>query len=189
MKAAEKFEKYLCTLSKLCILSEKDQIYIREVRDYALSKGMKEKNVGKVFEYSGFRYTYNEKISLKFHGNPLNIAVSYNIASSPTPFDVFMQIVESQPDSKALCEFISKNIHTCDGCAVNAATRAREKEYKKCGFFWVEICGQNRIACDVRTITTWQFNRHIHELCDDDTKMLKRLIDIRIEQIDKYDTE
>ena len=78
------------------------------------------------------------------------------------------------------------NLKFCDGCAANVASRAKEKEKKKCGYYTVNIRDKKRLSCAGSSITTRQNFKQKRALSDEDIRMMKRMIDIRIAQIDHY---
>ena len=131
-----------------------------ELREYAISKGMKEKKEGTGY----FRYTYKSKIILSLRNLPIRISVQFR------KFEQFLEVVENQPDADELVNYIIRNIKVCDGCAANAASRAKEKEKKKCSYYWVNIREARRLLCIANCINGTA----------DDVHLLKRMIDVNI---------
>ena len=144
-------------------LPDKERACFSELREYAVTNGMSEKKESAGF----FRYVYKNNVSLELRNAPTRISVKFN------KFEQFLEAAENQPDSDELVNFIKKNIRLCDGCAANTSSRAKEKEKKKCGYYWVNICETNLLLC-INGSIVGNIN---------DIKMLKRMIDIRILEI------
>lgn len=145
-------------------MSDEKRAQLLKLREYAIENGITEKN-------NSTRYLYKDARVFDISNIPLSFSVQFR------PFEHFLEIVEKQPDADKLVEFIIKHFDKCDGCAANTATRAKEKEPKKCGYYWVNIRGENILSCSSSRIGKCVNN-------EEDIKMAKRLIEIRMEQID-----
>jgi len=154
-------------------MPDTERIYFAALREYVLANGMKEKKEGPHF----FRYIYKEKVSLELRSLPTRISVPFG------EFEQFLALAEKEADADALIDYLLNNITICDGCAANIASRQREKEKKKCGYYWVAIRDAKRLSCVASRITTSQYSRP-RALSDGDVEMLKRMIAIRIAQLD-----
>jgi len=168
-------------------LSDAVQTYFISLREYALSKGMKEDKVNTGF----FRYDYNKDRGKNRCLELINNARPWYTPRASVPFgrfENFMEITENQPDADALVEYISEKFNFCDGCAANESSRAREKEKKKCGFYEVEIRGKKVLSCTAGKITTWKYTKQ-RSVGDADIPMLKRMMDIRMAQIEGYSSQ
>jgi len=161
-------------------LADKERAYFLELREYAISKGMKEEKA----ETNFFRYTYNKNRSLVLQTTPINVTIPYGLShGKESSFERFLDIAEKQPDADVLVKYILGNLKFCDGCAANVASRAKEKEKKKCGYYSVNIRDKKRLSCSASSITTHQYSKP-RSINDDDISLLKRMVDIRITQID-----
>ena len=161
-------------------LADKERAYFLELREYAMSKGMKEEKA----ETNSFRYTYNKQRVLQLRTIPAQVTVPYGLYNGKeSSFEQFLAITEKQPDADTLVKYIFDKLNFCDGCAANVASRAKEKEKKKCGYYMVNIRDKKRLSCAASCITTSQYSR-LHVINDEDIRMMKRMIDIRVAQID-----
>jgi len=150
--------------------------YAMEMNNYALAKGAK---LESPVYYYFFKYKYKKENLLMLKRNswrhaPLDIAVPYG------SLDDFLAIAEAQPDGKALIAYIRKELCVCDACdgGKNASTR--------CAKNWVYIDGARRLPAGCHQgISKWKASRRNLEYSDYDVQMLKRMIDLRIMQIDK----
>jgi len=163
-------------------LSNIEQAYFQELHEYAITKGMKIKIENEFY----FRYTYKKLYSLVLRTNPTRIIVPYELKNTPDKFQRFLAITEKQPDADALIEYIQGNVGICDGCAANVVSRERDRKKgikKSCGYYWVDIRGAKRLSCAASTINKYRYGKE--SIFDDkDIQMLKRMIDIRVIQID-----
>jgi len=161
-------------------LTNTERAYFSELRDYAISKGMKEERA----ETTLFRYTYNKNRSLELRTTPAKITIPYGLSRDiESPFERFLQVAEKQTDADALVKYILDNLKFCDGCAANVASRVKEKEKKKCGYYYVNIRDKKQLSCAASGITTSQYSRP-RVINDEDIRMMKRMVDIRVAQID-----
>ena len=156
-------------------LPDKERIWFLELREYAVKQGAKEHK-------DDFRYYYEGLQLLNLQNNPIRVSVSFDL-KIPGSFERFLEIAENQPDADLLIEFIRKNLNICDGCAANTASRAREKEKKKCGYYSVDIRGTKLLSCLSNSVSTYHYSKPQTILKDEDINMLKRMMDIRITQI------
>ncbi|MCL2545729.1 MAG: hypothetical protein FWE06_00855 [Oscillospiraceae bacterium] len=167
-------------------LSDAERAYFIELHEYAIAKGMKIKIEKPTASPIYVRYTYKKLYSLVLCTNPTRISIPYGLKDTPNNFERFLEIVEEQADSDSLIEYIQDNIAICDGCAANVASRERDKKKgikKSCGYYWIDIRGVKRLSCIASSISKYRYGKDtIYN--DKDIEMLKRLIDIRIMQID-----
>jgi hypothetical protein len=155
--------------------------YAAELDEYARSKGAK---LESPMYCCYFRYKYKKENLLILQKNnwrhtPLDIAVPYGLSAKTDSFATFMQAAESQPDSEGTIDYIQKEICKCDACG------GRKKASERCSSMWKDIRGERRLLslCH-RDISKWKAPKSNLNYNDYDVKMLKRMIDIRLEQID-----
>jgi len=163
-------------------LSSTEQVYFQELHEYAITKGMKIKIESETY----FRYTYNKLYSLVLRTNPTRIIVPFELKNTLDKFTRFLEIAEKQSDADALVKYIQDNIGICDGCAANTASRERDRKKgikKKCGYYWVIIRETKHLSCSASTINKYRYGKE-SIFNDEDIQMLKRMIDIRVMQID-----
>lgn len=134
-----------------------------------------------------FRYVYKKLYSLALRNLPVRISVPYRLDNSkyiPGQFERFMDAAESQPDNDALIRYIQNNIGICDGCRYRAD--GRKKSNERCGI-WVNIRGVKRLSamCNPE-ISKYHRGKSYLVYNNEDIQMLKRMIDIRIMQIDNF---
>jgi len=161
-------------------LPDAERAYFSELREYAIAKGMKEEKVEDRFRYI---YKKHRSLELRIYPPELPTLPAYIVVPFGQ-FERFLEIAENQPDADALVQYILDNLKFCDGCAANVTSRAKEKEKKKCGYYWVNIRDEKRLSCAGSSITTWQYSKPKKALSDEDIRMMKRMTDIRIAQID-----
>jgi len=161
-------------------LPHNEREWFLALRNYAIASGMKEKKQSKDM----FRYTYKNLVALELRSNTARVTVPYGLKDI-SDFELFLKAVESQPDADALVKYIQDNIQFCDGCAANVASRAKEKEKKKCGYYKVAIRDKIRLSCAASSIATSQYSRP-NKISDTDIPMLKRMVDVRIWQLNKH---
>ena len=158
----------------LRVLPDKLKGYALEMHEYVLSKGVK---LESHIYYSRFRYKHKKQSILSlsknsWRGVPLDIAVPYN------KFSTFMQMVDLQADHKELTSYIQKEICACDACA------GAKNVNKRCSKRWVEINGKKRLLASCHSdISKWKAPKSNLAYTDYDIKMLKRLVDIRFDQV------
>lgn len=174
--------KYRRTFDDLLrILPDCLKAYAVELNEYCLTKGA---NLESHKYYCYFRYKYKKENLLILQRNnwrdmPLDVAVPYGLTSGKNSFENFMQIVEEQLDSDSLISYIQKEICCCDACG------GRKKASERCSSMWKDVHGLRRLLslCH-RDISKWKASKSNLSYNDYDIKMLKRMIDIRFEQID-----
>jgi len=169
--------KYKRTLDDLLrVLPDTLKAYAGEMDAYALEKGAK---LEPHKYYAFFRYKYKKEtlLTLKqnwWRGTPLDIAVPYGALES------FLGIAEAQEDGEALIAYIQKEICACDACG------GTKKASERCSGTWVDIRGVWRLPAGChQDISKWKASKRNLEYSDYDIAMLKRMVDIRIMQIDK----
>ncbi len=173
--------KYKRTFDDLLrILPDHLKWYAAELNEYVMSKGAKLES-HKYYCY--FRYKYKKENLLILQRNnwrhtPLDIAVPYGLSVKADSFGTFMQAAESQPDSEEIIAYIQKEICKCDACG------GSKKSSKRCSSMWKDIYGARRLLslCH-RDISKWKAPKSNLDYNDYDIKMLKRMLDIRFEQI------
>jgi len=166
-----------------------EKAYFTELREYAMLKGMKEEKVGTGI----FRYVYKKQRSLELRTMPTIVSVPCGLSqgndgsskvTKHSSFEWFLEAAEKQPNADELVKYILDNFRFCDGCAANTASRAKEKERKKCGYYTVKIREKTRLACVNTGITMHQYSKP-RAINEKDVPMLKGMMDIRIAQIDR----
>jgi len=163
-------------------LPDTEQAYFLELHQYAIAKGMKVKIENEAY----FRYAYKKLYSLVLRTNPTRIIVPYELKNIPDKFERFLEIAENQPDADALIKYMQDSIGVCDGCAANVVSRERDKKKgikKSCGYYWVDIRGAKQLSCFASTINKYRYGKDTI-YTDEDIQLLKRMVDIRIMQID-----
>ena len=164
-------------------LLDTERVYFLKLHEYAIAKGMK---VEMKDPYT-FRYLYKKLYSLELGNNPAYVSIPYRLDNGKHiigEFDKFLEAAERQPDADALVKYIQDNINICDGCRGRA--EGMKKANERCGI-WVDIRGKRRLArmCNA-DIRKYHRSKPYIAYTEEDFPMLKRMIDVRIEQIDKY---
>ena len=162
-------------------LPDKVRACFLELREYALSTGMAEGNGA----YSS-SYAYKGMSMLSLHNDPACVWIPYGqkgLKPIPGYFERFLEIAEKQPDADTLVPYIRDNINICDDCGYLASSKKRKEKgiRKNCGYYWVDIRGVKLLSCFASKIRKYGI------INDEDVRILKRLIDIRIEQIDSLE--
>ena len=159
-------------------LSNTDRAFALDLHEYALGKGMKvEKRA------YGFSYVYKKLGSLSLLNNPFCVRVNYRLHRSGhvhDQFERFLSIAEEQPDADNLVKYIQGGIAVCGrrDCARKASGLCDK---------WLNIHGARRRASMCHTeISKYRRGSKNLAYTDEDIQMLKRMIDIRIAQIDEY---
>jgi hypothetical protein len=164
-------------------LSDTERVFFMELHKYAIAKGMK---VEMKDPYS-FRYIYKKLYSLTLHNNPARISVQYRLDNGKHitgQFERFLEVAESQSDADELIKYIQSNIGICDGCRYRA--EGRKKPEERCGQ-WVYIRGARRLSAVCNPgISKYHRGKPYLVYNDEDIRILKRMIDVRIEQIDNW---
>jgi len=99
----------------------------------------------------------------------------------PDQLDRFITVAEEQPDGDALMEYIKNGICICTGCGGTKKPEAR------CGW-WTTIGGARRrvaVYCHA-AIGKIRRGKSDPEFRPEDVEMMKRLLDVRLTQIDRY---
>lgn len=165
----------------ICLLPDNLIPYATELQDYVIARSAKLES-HKYYSYFRFKYKKENVLILQrnhWRNTPLDIAVPYHL-NHMDGFASFMQIAESQPDSEDLIAYILKEICKCDACA------GSKNSSKRCQG-WREIAGKRILLSQChRDISKWKAPKTNLMYKDYDLKMLKRMIDIRIIQIDRY---
>ena len=160
-------------------LSDKERAYCLDLHEYAILKGMKVEMKDPCF----FRYIYKNLYSVEILNNPFNIRVIYRLDNGKHIYDQlekFLMVVDNQTDKNELYSYIQGGICVCNAC--NGIKKANER----CGR-WVDIKGARRLSSMCHpAIGKYRRGTHNTTYTDEDIKMFKRMIDIRIEQIDKF---
>jgi hypothetical protein len=149
--------------------------YYKELHDYALSKGAKLERR----DCYTFRYTYNKLHILILNNYFLQIEVPYRLNNAYNiegQFERFLEIAENQTDNDSLITYLKRNLCICNGCRGRA--EGRKKIEERCGK-WVRIRDKKRFISMCHPAVSKYNNIHNAE----DIQMLKRMMDIRIEQI------
>ena len=157
-------------------LSDIHKSYFNELHNHALSIGAKLERKGC---YS-FRYTYKKLHVLILNNYFLQIEVPYrmnNAYNIEGQFERFLEIAESQSDNDSLIAYMMRNLCICDGCRGRA--EGRKKINERCGK-WVKIRDKKRFISMCHPAVSKYNNSYDHG----DIQMLKRMVDIRIEQIE-----
>lgn len=163
-------------------LSDANKEQALEIHRYAVEKGMK---VEMKDPYC-FRYVYKKLYSLEIHNNPFDVLVPYRLDNGkyiPNQFGIFLQVADNEPDSDELIRYIKGSILVCNCC--NGTKKANER----CSN-WVTIRGERRLSSTCHpAIGKYRRGTHSFDYNDYDIKMLKRMIDVRIKQVDKFRDE
>jgi len=163
-------------------LSDKEKAYCLDMHSYATAKGLKVQ----IRDPYMLRYTYNKLYALEIGNNPFNIKVVYRLDNGkhvPRQFERFIEEAEKQPDKEELLNYIAGGICVCNACGGTKKPEAR------CGK-WVIINGSRRLASACHpAVSKYRRGRNNAEYTDEDIAMLKRLLDIRISQVDAYERE
>lgn len=161
----------------LRVKADRIKVYFKDLHEYAISKGTR---LYTHFQYRKFRYMYKSECVMVFedwYPDP-SVIVLYNNQYSRTrdpwtSFDLFMTMVDKQPDKDELTQYLQEYI-----CVTDDASSGH----------WVEIHGARRNLAVSHTELCRYFDaRESPGAYDYDVQMLKRMIDIRIEQIDHYE--
>ncbi len=165
-------------------MSDDDREACLVLHQFALSEGLK----AELKDPYTIRYVYKKLYSFEIHnnglhGSPCRVRVIYRLHNGkfiPESLDRFLQVVREQPDRDALIAYIQGGICVCTAC--NGA-RALDK---RCGV-WVDIDGVRRLAsmpCN-SGISKYRRGKDIR-YTEEDVLMLKRLLEVRLEQVDRY---
>ncbi|NCA67708.1 MAG: hypothetical protein EOM87_06570 [Clostridia bacterium] len=160
-------------------LSDIERAYCLELHKYAVSKGMKIDMKDPCF----FRYIYKKLYSVEIQNNPLNVRVIYRLNNGkhiPDQFERYLAVVDNQTDKNELYNYIQGGICVCNAC------NGIKKANARCGR-WVDIKGARRLSSMCHpAISKYRRGTNNTAYTDKDIKMLKRMIDVRVEQIDQF---
>lgn len=160
-------------------LPDAEREYCFEMHNHALSKGLKVQ----IKDPYCIRYIYKRLYSLEISNNPFRITVSYRLDNGKRvedQFDRFFDVMNAQPDKDELIEYLKGGIRVCDACG------GKKKPNERCGK-WVELNGSRRlISMCLSSVSKYRRGLRISDYNEDDIRILKRMLDIRIIQIDKY---
>jgi hypothetical protein len=159
-------------------LADTERAYALELHAYAVAKGMK---VEMKDPYT-FRYIYKKLYSLEIHNNPFCVRVPYGLDNGrhvPGQFERFLAAAESQPDADELTRYIQGGICVCNSC------NGTKKPGERCSH-WVEIHGARRLVAMCHpAISKYRRGTRNEAYYPEDIRMLKRMIDVRLAQIDE----
>ena len=177
-------KKYQLTIDDfLRTQTDRNKEYFKELHQHAISKGAILKTN---FQYRKFRYINKSECVMVFedcYPQPA-VAVLYNNQYSKkrdpwTSFDLFMSIVDKQPDKDELAQYLQQHICVCTACAGKRTSDA-------CCGRWVDIHGKRlRLSVCHTELCRYFDTPESPGAFDYDIQMLKRMIDIRVEQIAK----
>jgi len=184
--------KYTCTIDDLLrTLPDKISAYAADMHEYALAKGAKLEDQK---YYGQYRYIYKSRYVLvmqiqKFERpTPIDIAIPYEARSLESKsekymengrliikcFDNFKAIIERQPNRDEIVAYVKKEIATCEN-----STKCKCNAWKVV----TDIFGVDKhVNTCMKSISKWTAD--IAEYTGYDIKMLKRLMDVRISQVD-----
>lgn len=177
--------RYKCTTDDLLRpLPDKYKRYFKELYEYALSKGAKQETAP---NSNSIRYSYKKLYVLVLKNNSPMIEVPYRLSNGghiTDEFERFLEQAELQTDSDSLVMYIQRNIAVCNGCRYRGEGIKPMSE--RCGR-WFQIRDKKRYANMCHTaISKHHHGNRFHVYDEHDVVMLKRMIDIRIAQIDNY---
>ena len=180
-------KKYKLTLDDfLRTQSDKYKIVFTNLHDYAIAKGAK---LDTHNQYRRYTYIYKSEYILVFGMKP-SIVVPYNNQYSKKrdswiAFDLFMSEVEKQEDKENLIQYIQDNILLCNACK---GRKIGPKTQSECCGHLLDIYGVKRLAASCHPEIEKSFTvNESQESINYNLKMIKRMIDIRVSQICKYD--
>ncbi len=160
-------------------LSDADRDVCLDLHEFALSKGLKPelKNPYTI------RYLYKKLYSFELHNHPFRVQVIYRLDNKRVlieSLDRFLQVAREQSDRDELIAYIQGGICVCTAC--NGA-RAFDK---RCGV-WVDIDGVRRLTA-MPCCSAIGKNRRGKDTCytEEDVRVLKRLLEVRVKQVDAY---
>ncbi len=153
-----------------------------ELHNFALSQGFR---VEKKNPYV-FRYLHNKLYSMEISNNPFSVSVQYRLDNGMGAYkniygqlDCFLKIVQEQADCQDIEEYILRGIMVCNACG------GQKRAEQRCGV-WIELFGKRFLVscCHIaigrdRRIRSSPYTAY-------DISMMKRLLAVRREQIDRY---
>lgn len=163
-------------------LSDSERAYCLEMHHYAVSKGLKVQ----MKDPYVFRYIYKKLYSLVLSNDPLGVSVCIRLDNGKHVYDQvdrFLDVVSEQPDCDELTDYIKGGIRACDACG------GSKKPNERCGM-WVEIQGARRLVSMCQpSISKYRRGKHNMAYTEEDIQTLKRMLDIRLLQVDRYMSE
>jgi hypothetical protein len=178
--------KYTRTLDDILRpLPSQTQRVFRELHEYALSKGAKLES----HKYYGrMRYLYKKRFALIFEQRVVEVPMRVPATPTRDAFFAFLSLAERQPDKDALVEYISNNTDVCNNCG-----RPSSSKHISCADRFnlrVEILGKRRALSICHFgIGKAHYGWRRQTYTDADIPMLKRMIDLRIAQLDTATTK
>lgn len=159
-------------------LSDKNRAYALDMQQHALSLGMKVERTPYCF-----RYSYKKLYSLELLNHPFGIRVIYRLDNGKHVRDQlerFLSVAEEQADADEMIRYIHGGIMVCDSCA------GKKRPDERCGQ-WKQIHGARRLVSMCHP-AVGKYRRGVQntDFLDSDIQMLKRLLDVRVEQVDQY---
>lgn len=158
-------------------LSDQEERYARDLYDHALDIGAKRLSYNK---YKPYAFVYQKKHVLVLSNNGLLAVVPYKNQYTAGDVNVdlqsFIEIAKRQPDSKELLTYIQQEIVLCRNCSnIN------------CSGLTVDVAGvKRRVAyCHTEIGKVHSSGDNHNRYTDYDIAMLKRMMDIRMIQIDE----
>jgi len=172
--------RYKRTIDDLLrVLPDRLGKYAIEIHEYALKKGAKPE-LPKYYTVARYKYKNEFLLSLGYDTGqniPLIIGIPFGLSGFRRGYGGFMEVIETQPDKEELIAYVIKEICKCNACW------GSKKVSNRCGI-WTDIHGARRMICGDCGITKSKAPKSNLEYSDYDIKMLKRMIDLRIIQID-----
>jgi hypothetical protein len=165
--------------------SDKNKMYFIDLHKYAIDKGAKIETHN---QYRRYRYIYKNEYILLFEMRP-SIIVPYNNQYSRkrdswVSFNLFMTEVVKQHDKDELIRYIQNKICVCSACSDR---KVGPKKNGECCGHWLDIYGIKRMAASCHPEIEISLNpKESQGSIDYDIKMSKRMMDIRVMQIDNY---
>ncbi|GHU38331.1 hypothetical protein FACS1894105_12100 [Clostridia bacterium] len=163
-------------------LSDIYKPYWRELFEYAQDKGAKLESR----KDHMFRWVYDKRFVLILTNRPPCVEIPYrlnngggNIAQS---LGLYLDLARNQPDANKLIKYIQDNLCVCNACNGQKSAGQRCQN-------WVDIDGKRRLAAICHTaIGRTKHGSHLEPYTAGDVEMLKRMIDLRIMQLDAEKT-
>ncbi|MBP3919693.1 MAG: hypothetical protein J6I50_11060 [Clostridia bacterium] len=153
-----------------------------DLHKFAVSQGFKVEKK----DPCTFRYIHKKLYSMEISNMPFSASVIYRLDNGTGAYShvqeqlaSFLNIVEEQADSAALLEFILNGISVCTACGGQKSVRQR------CGM-WVELCGKKRLVSICHLSIGKDRRKQNAPFTAEDADMIKRLLVVRHEQINRY---
>lgn len=158
-------------------LPVKEQKYALDMHDYLLSKSIKPRKNNR--SYANFEYWFKGSRVMYLRENsylkrPLDIAIPYGLKGNYDDIGSFIEICSNESDSQIMIQYVIDNACYCDLCGDGR---------NDCNF-WKEFAGVRRkMALCHYDISKWKAPKTKSVYTDDDLHWLKRLVDVRVNQI------